>query len=64
MCVEVVVNDVNYTYYLKSALRKLKAADKNEVSNRFTPKEIQSIITLSAIIIIPLAISGLIFWLN
>lgn len=55
---------MNYTFYLKSAFRKMKAHDKNEVSNRLTPMERQAIVVISVIISFPLLISGLMLLLD
>lgn len=56
--------NMNYTYYLKSAMKKMKAHDKNEVANRLTPMERQAIIVISAIISFPLLITGLMWLFN
>lgn len=55
---------MNYTYYLKSAFRKMKSHDKNEVSNKLTPMEKQAVIVLYVVVSFPLLISGLLLLIN
>ncbi|NLN48660.1 MAG: hypothetical protein GX154_06150 [Clostridiales bacterium] len=49
---------------LKTALKKLRSADKNNVANRLTPSERQSLIIITIIATFPIILSGILIAIN
>lgn len=50
--------------YLKSAFRKMRAHDKDNASNRLTPRERQAVIVFNVVVFFPFVVAALMFLLN